>query len=177
MAFQPKTLIWLIYLGFVSTLQGWGLLKMSVSSYSTTKPVTKLCFMVLPKPSPISTKFPCHLTNIKPHSWQQNSGYPKGEKIPCLCAIEWDISCEGKRHMKFFDDGKGGFTQGFGMGGTRSFHLMTIFTILSGTHTSCDSYIALSLCFMWFVSEDFDIGGQRHTVVCLRKSSGLLRSI
>ena len=134
---------------------------MSVSSYSTTKPVTKLCFKVLPKPSPISTKFPCHLTNIKPHSWQQNSGYPKGEKIPCLCAIEWDISCEGKRHMKFFDDGKGGFTQGFGMGGTRSFHLMTIFTILSGTHTSCDSYIALSLCFMWFVSEDFDIGGQR----------------
>ena len=63
--------------------------------------------------------------------------------------------------MKFFDDGKGGFTQGFGMGGTRSFHLMTIFTILSGTHTSCDSYIALSLCFMWFVSEDFDIRGQR----------------
>ena len=63
--------------------------------------------------------------------------------------------------MKFFDDGKGGFTQSFGMGETQSFHLMTIFTISSGTHTSFDSYIALSLCFMWFVSEDFDIGGQR----------------
>ena len=47
------------------------------------------------------------------------------------------------------------------MGETQSFHLMTIFTISSGTHTSFDSYNTLSLCSMWFVSEDFDIGGQR----------------
>ena len=68
--------------------------------------------------------------------------------------------------MKFFDDGKGGFTQGFGMGGTRSFHLMTIFTILSGTHIVIP--VSQCHCAFYVACEGSCILGQRpHFFKCV----------
>ena len=55
-------------------------------------------------------------------------------------------------------------TRGFGMGGTRSFHLMTIFTILSGTHIVIP--VSQCHCAFYVACEGSCILGQRHAFEC-----------